>query len=182
MGYNLWFGKYKGTSLEEVALGKACPGGGGKAEGYYYFNQLAKGDLKYFGMFQRSSSAMEKWKYIHQKLNQFKSPTSCGVCGKNSPTRISIAGSGQYGYSISSSYVTCDDKNCQIAMASMPSSGTGFYPLGFDTILQFGWASRNTKYDEKRLTEVLRELAGWSKGQRINDKTATEFIDRITLR
>ena len=31
-------GKYKGTSLEEVALGKGCPGG--KSEGYYYFNQF----------------------------------------------------------------------------------------------------------------------------------------------
>lgn len=182
MGYKLWFGKYKGTSLEQIALGKSCPGGGGKSEGYYYFNQLGTGDKKYFGMFQDSSSAMNKWNEIRLKLNRFKSPYNCAVCKTNTPTKISIAGSGRYGYSMGRSYITCDDENCQSAMASMPGSGTGLYPLGFDTILQFGWASGNTKGDSERLTGVLREIMGWPDRQKITEKLATDFIDAITLR
>lgn len=179
MAYVLWFGKYKGVSLEEIALGKKCVGG--KSEGYFYFNQLAKGEAKYFGSFQTSESAMQKWREIHRKLNEFKSPYPCAVCNKNTPTKISIAGSGRWGYSVSRSYITCEDAECQSAMASMPSSGTGFYPLGFDTILQFGWSAGGAKYDQKRIAEVIREIAGWS-AKRITPENATEFIDRITLR
>jgi len=179
MGYTLWFGKYKGVSLEEIALGKTIPGG--KSEGYYYFNQLANGDPKYFSYFQNNLRAMQRWSEIHAKLNRFKSPYPCAVCGKNTPTRISIAGSGQWGYSVGRSYITCEDENCQQSMCSMPSSGTGLYPLGFDTGLQFGWSSGGAKYDQKRILEVIREVAGWT-ASRITEKNATEFIDGITLR
>ena len=181
MGYRLNFGKYKGTSLEEIALGKSCPGGGGKSEGYYYFNQLATGDPKYFSYFQNNSFAMGRWKEIHTKLNLFKSPYNCAICHTKTPKKISIAGSGQWGYSVGSGYITCEDKNCQSAMLSMPSSGASLYHLGFDTILSFGWGSGGHKYDQKRIAEVIREVAGWT-AKRITEDNATEFIDSITLR
>ncbi len=181
MGYKVWFGKYKGTSIEEIALGKACPVGGGKSEGYYYFYQLGRGDPKYFSYFQNHEFAMQRWLEIRRKLNLFKAPNNCAVCNKNPPTQISIAGSGKYGYSMSGAYVVCDDRNCQIALTSMPSSGTMLYPLGFDTILQFGWKSGNRKGDEQQLTRVLRDVAGWTAG-RITEQNATEFIDSLALR
>jgi len=181
MGYKLWFGKYKGVSLEEIALGKKSPKGGGKSEGYYYFNQLGNGDPKYFSSFQRSGSAMQKWDEIHLKLNQFKSPYNCAICSTNTSTKISIAGSGEYGYSVSRSYITCDDEQCQTAMTSMPSSGTGLYNLGFDTALNFGWSSGGKKYDQQKILEVMKEIAGWT-AKRITEKNATEFIDNLTLR
>src|SRR3989338_10650813 len=107
MGFTVNFGKYKGMSLEEIALGKSCPRGGGKSEGYYYFNQLAKGDPKYFRYFQNNYFSMQKWDEIHTKLNKFKSPFTCGSCHAKTPTKISVAGSGQYGYSVSPAYITC---------------------------------------------------------------------------
>lgn len=182
MGYPVSFGKYEGTSLEQIALGKSCPHGGGKAEGYYYFNQLAKGDPKYFSKFQNNSFAMQRWDEIHTKLNLFKSPYKCAVCNTKTPTKLSIAGSGEYGYSMGRNYITCDDEPCRQAMASMPGSGTRFCNLGFDTILEFGWASGNRKFDEQMLADLLKNLAGWPAGQKLTDKACTQFIDSITLR
>ena len=148
---------------------------------FYYFNQLEKGDPKYFRYFQNNYFSMQKWDEIHTKLNKFKSPFTCGSCHAKTPTKISVAGSGQYGYSVSPAYITCDDPQCQSAMLSQPSSGAGLYPLGFDLILQFGWNSGNRKYSEQRMTDVLREIAGWTAG-RIIENNATEFIDKIVLR
>lgn len=181
MGYPLWFGKYNGSTLEEVALGKKCPGG--KSEGYYYFDQLVKGDPKYFGMFQKSSSAMQRWTEISQKVNNFKvvQPyTNCPVCKEKLATNVCIAGNSQYGYSLGPEYRCCDSAQCKDSLTSMPSSGAGIYPIAFETMLNFCWSSGNRKCDQERVAELMKTLAGWT--GRINDKKATEFIDNLEIR
>ena len=172
-------GKYKGTSLEEVALGKGCPGG--KSEGYYYFNQLATGEAKYFGWFWNSMSARRRWNEVHTRLNNFVSAKNCVTCGQVPATVISVAGSGRYGYSVGSCYVACDKEDCQRSLTRMPSCGTMLLPIGFDTILQFGWSAGDRKYDEKKITKLMLELAGWTQG-RMTAQNATDFIDSRTLK
>ena len=179
MAYKLWFGKYNGTSLEEVAMGKRCPGGGGKQEGYSYFYALGKGDRKYFGMFQNQESSMRRWNEIHDGLNNFVSPCSCAVCGKFPAEKMSVAGSGRYGFSMGKSYICCNDDNCVSSMTSMTS--TSLYPIAFDTILKFGWGAGSRKFDEEMVADLLKELAGWT-AKRITPDNATEFIDRLTIR
>ena len=179
MAVTMTFGKYKGTSLEEIALGKRCSGGGGKSEGYFYFNQLAKGDPKYFKIFQNSRYFMNRWEEIRHQLNNFIPAYKC-ECGKDS-TVMSIAGSRQFGYSMGTSYVACDDKNCQQGLTAMPSSGTQLYKIGFDAILDFGWNDGGTKFDERKVTELLLQLAGWQH-KRMDANNATSFIDNLKTR
>jgi hypothetical protein len=57
-----------------------------------------------------------------------------------------------------------------------------FYPIGFDTILLFGWNNGRTKHDEYQAYKLMMYLAGWPKGEVLNRKTATEFINALELR
>ncbi len=181
MGYKLWFGKYKGKSLEEIALGKKVLKGG-KQEGYEYFYNVGKGERKYFGSFQETTKAMERWNQIYFKLNMFvpdeKYKCHSSEC-ENTPTKISIAGNGEYGFSVSPAYISCDDDYCQSSLVSM-SHQSRLYPLGFNTMLNFGWHGTGAKRDQQQIAKVLKDLAGW-KGN-ITEDRATEFIDNLQTR
>ncbi|MBD3247220.1 hypothetical protein GF378_01215 [Candidatus Pacearchaeota archaeon] len=220
------FGKYKGMSLEEVALGRHPPKEENpKSEGYFYFFQLIQGDPKYFSRF-RIPENIERWTEIHKQLNNFKAIESCENCGEDS-TLISIAGDNS-GYSFYP-YVCCDRLECKEATISKYRSklsftspqkskdirkkrkekglsklgdyfdeGTKeilfnggkriynldkfFYPIGFDTILRFGWSKGGNKSDEFQAYRLMMYLAGWPKGKVLNKKSATEFIDELELR
>jgi len=174
--YKLWFGKFKGISLEEVALGKSVKGG--KMEGYPYFHALAKGDRKYFGMFQGRTNGMSRWEEIHNKLNNFQPVYPCVECG-DAPTKVSIAGNKRHGYSLGRSFIMCDDQECQERVTSY-ANNTGIYPLGFGTILYFAWPKNGTKHDQKQVSDFMKSLAGWS--GRLTPERATEFIDGLQLR
>lgn len=182
MALILGFGKYRGVSLEEIALGKSCPIGSGKSEGYYYFHQLGRGDEKYFGGFQKNPRYMTRWNEIHEILNNFKPVYKCGMCKIKTPAVVSIAGSGKYGYSMGTSYIACDNRDCRRSLISMPSGDTMLYPLGFDTILDFGWSAGGKKFDEKQVLRLMLRLVGWKSGTRITANSATEFIDDLELR
>ena len=180
MAHILWFGKFKGHSLEEIALGKKFKGLK-MDEGYHYFINLAQGDKTYFGAFQNSPQAMARWRVIHNKLNEFESVYPCAVCKSTYPTQVSIAGDRRWGHSMGSSYICCDSDDCQKSLA-VKTNGVFFYPLGFDTILKFGWGSGGTKFDENEVLELMRDLAGWKKRKRITAESATEFIDGLKIR
>ena len=181
MGYKLWFGKYKGESLEEVALGKKVSKGG-KQEGYEYFVNLGQGKPEYFGKFQETAKAMERWNDIYFKLNMFvtdeKYKCHSLEC-ENTPTQISIAGTGEYGFSVSPAYISCDDDYCQSSLANM-SHKSRLYPLGFNTILRFGWHGSGAKRDQQQIQKVLKDLAGWEGN--ITEDRATDFIENLQTR
>jgi len=181
MGYKIWFGKYKGESLEEIALGKKVLKGG-KQEGYEYFYNVGKGKPKYFGSFQNSPKAMERWNQIYFRLNMFvpdeKYKCHSPEC-ENTPTQISIAGNGEYGFSVSPAYISCDDDYCQSSLAGM-NHQSRLYPLGFNTMLNFGWHGTGAKRDQQQIAKVLKDLAGWEGN--ITEDRATEFIDNLQTR
>lgn len=179
MTIRMWFGKYRGASLEEIALGKKARGG--KAEGYRYFHMLGAGERKYFSYFQDDIRAMGRWRDIKKKLNSFKSIYPCAVCENDSPTKVSIVGNSEYGYSMSHLYICCDRLDCKSSIVAQ-TERTMIYPLGFDTILNFGWGSGNTKSDELQVTRFMLELAGWKKGARLSAQSASDFIDNLVLR
>ena len=176
------FGKYRGYSLEEMALGKRFQTVKGD-EGYHYFHSLANGDRKYFGLFQDSQGAMNRWRTIHHKLNNFKAIYPCAACGASSSTRVSIARSGEGGYSMEPSYICCNNKGCGKSLTAQTNDAV-LYPLGFDTILLFGWSAGGRKNDEAEVevAEFMRTLAGWKKGRKMTAESATEFIDGLTIR
>lgn len=182
MALILDFGKYRGTSLEEIALGKKALNGGGKSEGYYYFQQLGAGDRQYFGRFQENSKYMDRWNEIHFKLNNFKSVYMCSECKIEIPTVVSISGNVRSGYSMGTCFIACDNPDCKKSLISMPSSETHLYPLGFDTILRFGWSCKGKKFDQKQVLHLMLDLAGWKKGTRLTPDRATEFIDNLDIR
>jgi hypothetical protein len=170
-------GKYAGVSLDEIALGKKIEGG--KAQGYFYFNQLANGDPNYFRWFQNFRIGMARWRVIHNKLNNFKPVYTCSVCEKETPFFMSVAGNSEYGYSFGREYICCKEKSCRDSLVNL-TNGVAVYPLGFDTILNFGWSAGTPKSDEEQITKFLRECTGW-KGS-LNAQTATDFIDNLQLR
>ena len=181
MGYKLWFGKYEEKSLEEIALGKKAP----KQEGYEYFYKVGTKDFKGYKGFQNNSNAMKRWREIRFKLNMFvpdeKYKCHSPEC-ENTPVYISIAGNGEYGFSVSPAYISCGEDYCQNSLVSM-SHQSRLYPLGFDTILNFGWRGsyeKGAKRDQQQVTKVLRDLAGWEGN--ITEKKATDFIDNLQTR
>ena len=170
------FGKYEGRGLEEIALGK---GSKGKSQRYFYFNQLMNDDPKYFGRFQQSPKAKSRWEYVHHKLNNFVSKYPCSVCEDETPTKISIAGCREYGYSMGRSYLACDDQECQERLL-FDTNKAILHDLGFDAILEYGWRNGNTKFDEKELQNLMKQLAGWE--GRLNPQRAADFIEGLELR
>jgi len=189
MPYFMWFGKYKGASLEEIALGKKAPQGGGKSEGYYYFNQLAQepraGQPDYFRMFRTSAGAMKRWTEIHDKLNGFVAAYPCAVCKKdpttNPPVVMTVIGDRDRGYSIGAGYIACADRACQQTLQSYHHGVFGIR-LGFDAILRFGWSAGGKKADEKHFANELLTIAGWKPGSRITAEKADEFIYNLKTR
>jgi hypothetical protein len=224
MALILDFGKYKGFSVEEVALGRSPPGEENhKSEGYFYFFQLLSGKEEYFQRF-RTPGNVERWAEIHRRLNTFKSIRGCGNCGDVASV-VSIAGDNA-GYSMHPDHVSCDRQECKEEVlrpyrsklcskvkkpriiypkkkddptdylignhlsraAKNPGKGIRFnldkhfYPIGFDTILMFGWSKGGTKHDEFQVYKLMMYLAGWPKGHVLNRETATEFIEGLELR
>ena len=103
------------------------------------------------------------------------------MCKQETPTVISVAGSERWGYSVGTSYIACNSEQCRKTLTGMPSDQVMLYPLGFDTILQFGWASGGTKFDEKAIADLMKQLAGWTR-RRLTAENAAQFIDGLTLR
>jgi len=180
MAFTLNFGKYNGTSLEEVALGKNPKGSKAKSVGYFYFKQLTEGDPKYFGRFQRSPIAMRRWQEIYHKLDNFKPAYPCSICNERTPNVISIAFGGG-GISMGRNFVACEEDDCRRSLTAN-CSGTMLYDISFDLISGFGWSGGGDKGYEKMMTDLVKDLAGWKKGKRLTPESATEFIDKLTVR
>lgn len=179
MAFILNFGKYRGTSLEEVALGKNPKGSTAKSVGYYYFKQLAEGDPQYFGRFQNSPSAMRRWNEIYHKLDNFKPVYPCSVCNERVPDKISIA-FGHGGISMGR-FLACESQECRDSL-TVDCNGALLYDITFDLIAGFGWSGGGDKGYEKMMTELMRDLAGWKKGKRLTPESATDFINSLTVR
>ncbi len=106
---------------------------------------------------------MKRWNEIYFKLNMFvpdeKYKCHSAEC-ENTPTKISIAGTGEYGFSVSPAYISCGEDYCQNPLVSMSHQST-LHPLGFNTILNFGWRGIGAKRDQQQVARVLKDLAGW---------------------
>jgi hypothetical protein len=189
MAYNLWFGKYRGSSLEQVALGMKCPQGGGKSEGYFYFAQLMRqppeGERNYFEAFQRTPNAVKRWHEIHRKLSTFVAAHPCAICKKDPeiapPVMLTVVGSRGEGFSAGPGYIACADPDCQESLMAQNQRAIA-YDLGFPAILEFGWKARRMKEDEEMLTKAMREIAGWPDNKPITAESATLFIDNLKTR
>ena len=166
------FGKFNGIGLEQLALGYGMNKKG--TAGYEYFYLLGKGKKKYFGRFQGSMYCMNRWNYVRNKLNRFRVVESCNVCKSVPATTLSIAGSGEYGYSYKG-FICCDSQECKDNLIAYVNH-TRLVPIGFDVVMDVA-----TKGDQKEMQTYLRRLTGFNRGLS-SAYVCADFIDSLVLR
>ncbi|MDD3774197.1 MAG: hypothetical protein PHW50_02895 [Patescibacteria group bacterium] len=93
----------------------------------------------------------------------------CSSCNSQPAVFASIYGSGRYGYSISSNYLSCSDQNCLEDLRINADNCNVFIKLCFSNIL---WFSR--KNDQKQFVDLLKETFNIPK--RITRKSAFDFF------
>lgn len=166
------FGKFNGVSLEQLALGYGMEQKG--TAGYDYFYLLGLGDPKYFGRFQRSLFCKNRWNEIRNKLNNFVCVKECSICKTSPATTLSIAGSGEYGYSYKG-FICCNNTECRDKLTAYVNH-TRLENIGFDIV-----RTLERKSDSREMQVYLRRLAGFHRGL-TDPYVCADFISQLMLR
>ena len=92
-----------------------------------------------------------EWALEHGQTRKAKK--MCPQCGKNPVTYFSYLGNEKYGYSMSSAYTCCDDKECmrQLRAQGIEKTPT-FLPIIFSAITNF-----RLKHDQKQVANLLKD-------------------------
>jgi hypothetical protein len=110
------------------------------------------------GLLNRSKPATKNRMHQHiewaLERGQTRKPTKmCPQCGKDPVTYFSYLGNEKYGYSMSSAYTCCGNKECmrQLRAQGIEKVPT-FLPITFSSITHF-----QLKHDQKQVAALLKD-------------------------
>jgi hypothetical protein len=160
--YKLWFGKYNGKTLDQVAL-----------LNYPYLDWL------YTTSTYINPKGKDTIRGLEVLLNSYVPNAVCSGennC-KNPATLISIAGDSRNGYSVGRGYIYCKVHKDN-AFAYTPKAM--IYPIEHQIIKNFdGPPGHGAKYDVQNIQGVLNSLAGF--GGVISKNRAAEFFSKLKI-
>ncbi len=152
------FGKYKGKSLEQIAVSD-----------YPYFKWL-KGII----LSDRIRESIEELEY---KLNHYVPQLSCAASGCSKTAEFMSVVATRFGVSVGPAYVGCAEHIEQIR--SMHPKAI-YYPIKYDSLLQI-FSGKPTRADLQELLDFLLLTTGWERKRRRTKRAMKEHFDNLKL-